>query len=133
MNINTQVFPPALAKCGDAIARAVQRKIQTLLEPKFQFFGTIVLKVIIPCIMFHYFSRAGQLIELNVMLAKFIAAVYATGKKNYQHAFLSDPIEKFTMPYKAHRQLYKNNGTTCNLSGLEGSNLLNDECFNPHA
>lgn len=101
--------------------------MEPILEPNCSFFGTITLDVLMPCVLFHYFSRCGQLLGRNMTLTRFIPVMYATGKLNFQHALFQDTLEKITMAERAHKILYVENGTLCNILGNHGNDLHNDE------
>lgn len=85
------------------------------------------MKVLTPCIMFHYYARCAHIMERNTTLTSFIPLVYITGKNNYQHALISDLIEKITMPEEAHLELCRRHGSVCNQTGKAGNNLHIDE------
>lgn len=82
----------------------------------------MLLKILAPCVISHYYSRCGHLMERNSTLTNFIPIVLTTGKNNYQHALFKDMVEKVTIPKKAHEELHDNGGTICSTSGLPGSN-----------
>lgn len=111
--VQRHFLPPDLLCAGDTIAQCIQRKIASITEPNGSFYGTVLLNVLIPCILFHHFSRSRLLLERNHMLTHFIPVVYATSKLNYQHAHFCDLLEKVSMPQAAHRVLYQSGGTTC--------------------
>ncbi len=86
LNVSAEFFPGSLVNIGRKITNELY--MQLLAFPNESSYAHIVMNILIPTLLFQYFSRCGHLRERNSTFRSLLPYVHSSGKLKYQEALL---------------------------------------------